>query len=54
MHRTEANTVSTTHIVVGSDQIALSYAPGSPCVTAFDEGHRLELRPRPARAPEER
>ena len=46
MHRSDASTVSASHVRVGSDQIAFGYAAGPPCRTPWDSPRLLERSPR--------
>jgi hypothetical protein len=46
MHRAEAATVSASRVRVDARAVALRYAPGPPCTTAFGDWLELERRPR--------
>jgi len=44
MHRAEAATVSASQVRVDERSVALRYAPGPPCTTAFGPWLELERR----------
>jgi hypothetical protein len=46
MHRAEAATVSASQVRVDARTVALRYAPGPPCTTAFEDWLELERLPR--------
>ncbi|WP_309382769.1 NRDE family protein [Cerasicoccus frondis] len=48
MSRSDASTVSLTHVVVGQDTITLEYAPRIPGAFQFDRARRLQLPRRQA------
>jgi len=45
MHRTDANTVSLSHIVVDGDTINFSYADGAPCEAELGPAEQIILTP---------